>query len=174
MVDFFRHTFFCKQISLREKTLKAIEHDDKLAKAFKEGFNVNDNILTVNYDEDRVKRILLKLSKGHIATKMDVNVDALEKLLSCVIKFKPNIDRSELAEFEKVPMVDIIGEIGSDLTHDILVIENKTTNDKLSVVLWQIVQDGNYRYLVFPNMQNGYTVRIVILEVLFAEIIYES
>jgi hypothetical protein len=179
-VDYFRSVLSNHQLPLRTKTQKALQHDEKLSKLIKDSFVLRDGKIEVTFNKERIDKILLKLSLGHIANKLDDAFDLTESLYFFNVKMKPAITYEELKAFEEIPTAEITGECGSDFTHEIAVVQGVGIESDIMIpmdigmafILWNDVQFENYRFLAFPNVDGGYTVRIVISETLYAEAMF--
>lgn len=157
--------------SLRKKIILALEHDKKLNEKLCEQVQVVNNSVNISLDAERVRRILLKLALGHIASKLDVIFDADSHTLSCEFCFKPQLSQCEYIAFEQPPIVNKVSEAGADYVQDILVFINNSTGEQFPISPWQVVQENNYRFLVHVGDDCSYLVRIVIMETLYAEVI---
>jgi len=162
--------FFDGTVPLCEKIIKATKHDNKLAKMMNDCVRRADDKIYVSFDMERIERIMLKLSLGHIANKLDSTFEINESFLSCDIKLLPDFTNEELNDFQQLPILDRAGEVGSDFVQDIIVFSDINTGSDYPVIFWQDVQNGNYRYIAYPDERGGLTVRIVICEALYAEV----
>ena len=167
-VDRLRNALSDNKIPLREKTISAFSHDKGLAGIICEQIRTENNKIFINYQPEPFSKILIKLAKGHLCQAQDKVVDS-NCSVECNFKLKPDLSEDELYHFEELPLADKASECGSDFTHDLLIVEGIGLPSQI-VVPWNEVQDGNYRYLTYFE-QDNYVVRIVICEMLFAEVL---
>lgn len=170
-IDKLRNALSNNRITIREKTISAINHDKDLARIINEQIQTENGEIIVNYEPNSFSNILIKLAKGHLCQEQD-KVFEDSCFVECNFKFKPDLSADELYRFEKLPLVDKAGECGSDSTHGLLIIEGIGLPSQI-VVPWNEVQNGNYRYLTFFE-QGNYVVRIIICETLFAEVLFSE
>lgn len=170
-IDKLRSALSNNAFPLREKTISAINHDKELAKILNEQIRTENGKILVNYVTESFLKILIKLAKGHLCQDQD-KVFESDCLVEVNFKFKPDLSKDEIYQFEELPSVDKSSECGSDFTHGLLIIEGLGLTSQVFVP-WNEVQDGNYRYLTYLD-HNNYVVRIVICETLFAEVLYHE
>ena len=113
-------------------------------------------------EEARVRSVILKLARGHIAFEQNEprldEPDSVSVVPLCVM------DANARAAFESSP--DTTGgwpEVGSRAMHRLLVGDDVT-------LPWVVVQPGSYRYLVANETP---LVRIVVAEYLAAEVVWD-
>lgn len=127
-------------------------------------------------EPDRIKRILLKLARGHAAFE-----------LSRVCREDPStlwwrplglLTEEERAPFEEAHVTGLLGEIGSRGSQRIMVIQpvlqssdGAQTTLEMGLVIndWIDVQDDRYRYLAVDD-GDGVNIKIVIGEYLACEV----
>jgi hypothetical protein len=172
-LDYFFYALAGKQTNLRLKTKEAFAHDENLSNKISSCFNMQGEKLAVTYDFERIKRIVLKLSVGHVANKLDCLVNLQDDVHHFAMRFKPDLLPEEMHLFEELPIINKLPEIGSDFVHhDLFIAERVDGSDVIGFLPWQIVQEGNYRFMAFHSGNDTTTVRIVIFELLFAEVIF--
>ena len=76
-------------------------------------------------------------------------------------------------EFEEIPQMDIMPEVGSRISVTPFILQNVETGEALAFMLWNEVQEDQYRYQVFYNEAGGVSVKIVIYELLYARIDFD-
>lgn len=166
-VDKLRSVLTNSKIPIREKTIKALEHDKKLYSKIDSEISVVNERITVKPDYVAFNKILIKLSKGHWCHDQDcVLTDGRETI--CAFKFKPDFNESEMHNFEELPIINIAGDVGSNNTHSLLVVEGNGT-EPIIVVPWTEIQENNYRFLTYYKA-NEFVVKIVVFEMLYAEV----
>lgn len=117
-------------------------------------------------DFERIKRILLKLAKGHAGFELDyVNFD--DKETNIWHDFDFNMSVNDINEFKNIPTYQLCPEIGS---RGMNLIVDLNTNDTLAFSDWDIVQKDQYRYQVSYDDNYNVVVKIVIFEFLFCKI----
>lgn len=113
-------------------------------------------------EESRVRNVLLKLARGHIA--FEQNEPRLDEPDSVSVAPLCVMDENARAAFESSP--DTAGgwpEVGSRAMHRLLVGDDES-------LPWVVVQPGRYRYLVANESP---LVRIVVAEYLAAEVVWD-
>lgn len=155
----------------KENTLLLIEKDKALQQLISEQIVVDSENGVVRYkiDEERLRRILLKLAKGHAGFEFDhVCFDDAET--SIEYNFAFNMTDEERNEFNTIPLIDKAPEVGSRGCITPFVLENIQTGELMGMCMWNDVQDEQYRYQMSYNEKNGVCVKIVIYELLYAKI----
>ncbi|MGV9013100.1 MAG: hypothetical protein ACOH13_10945 [Flavobacteriales bacterium] len=143
----------------REKVRKALAHSPKL-RAHIEGLRVNNEQGTYfNPDRARVRRVALKLARGHASYELnEPKPEAPDQLLISPI---PLLSERQREQFEASIAANIWPEVGSRKMQSI--VEGEGSYDD-----WTIVQEGRYRYLT--SVAEGLTVRCVLSEHLAIEV----
>ena len=143
--------------------------DEKLQKTLQEQIQVKDGKVYFQLDEQRICRILLKLARGHAGFELDyVNFDDTE--IDIWYGFAFNMSEDEIEEFNGIPTYQLYPEVGS---RGMYLIQNLNTGDVQTFARWIEVQDGQYRYQVSYNDNDGIVVKIVIFEFLYCEVNFE-
>ena len=128
-------------------------------------YTLTGNVEYIEYNNDKIKNIVLKLSIGHAIYSLSViNFDE-PNIIN--YKFSPELTQEELDNFNFEPISDISSEIGSRGAVYVSFFENG-----LPITTWNIIQDSQYRFLVFQNKYTT-TVRIVIGEYFYSEVIWK-
>lgn len=167
-IDKFRNVLSNYRIPLREKTVSSINYDNELAITLNEQIQIKREEVFIKYKPEQFSKILIKLAKGHLCQEQD-KVFESECKIECNFKFKPDLTDDEIYHFEELPIVDKASECGSDFTHGLFIVEGVGLPTQI-FILWNEIQDGNYRYLTYFQ-HDKYVVRIVICETLFAEVL---
>jgi hypothetical protein len=146
----------------RPKIRKILARRPALAAVIEAGRHHDDGIM-FTVDRDRLRNVILKLARGHMAFEM--NEPQLEEPSHAAIA--PLISMSSEAgeAFEMHPdgPGTLLPEVGSRMLHRLVFSSPDMRQDG-----WIVVQDRRYRYRVAAA--NGYTVRIVLSEYLACEI----
>jgi len=172
-IDYFANIISNGISPLRDKTQKAFARDKRLFEEVSGCFNVSGSVVSTEYDTNKVNEVILKISQGHIANRLDYLVNPeFDSLEHFVVKLKPQLSPEEISAFNQMPIIESISESGSDFVQDLLVYQN--SDEAMVFSPWEVVQEGEYRFLAFPSGNMRITVRIVIFEMLFAEIIYKT
>lgn len=79
-----------------------------------------------------------------------------------------------MLNFESVPESDIAPEVGSRGIITPFIIQNIETGEAIGFSAWNEVQENRYRYQVSHNKNGNITVKIVILEVLYCVVEFET
>jgi hypothetical protein len=121
-----------------------------------------------NYD--RVKKILMKLARGHVAHEL--NEPRLDDPTVFVCKSLATMTFQERHDFETQPSGDISDapfwpQVGSRAMQRLLIVDNVIYEED-----WLTVQEGRYRFRVFDS-DGGIGVRMVIREYLACEIVWD-
>lgn len=120
-------------------------------------------------DIDRVRKVLVKLARGHLAHELYPNLD--EPLqVSCVPL--PTLSEVERAAFEDVPVQGIVGfpEVGTRAFLRTVLAIGPSQGPVAYTEVWVVVQPDRYRYMVDPD---GRAVRIVLSEYLACMVVWE-
>lgn len=114
---------------------------------------------------DRVRNVILKLARGHVAYEYsEPQLGEPEN-----VSFVPisTMSEEQMRTFETPPVGNLLPEIGSRSFHDVLVISNQVFTQEGT---WQIIQEGRYRYSV--SHSDGIRVRMVISDYLACDVIW--
>lgn len=127
-----------------------------------------------NVEPDRLRNVLLKLARGHIAFELSqIRRDEPSSIWWSVLPLMTEVERDS---FDTAHVIEMFGEVGARAMQRLLVTEVSlaSTNDdtiKLNLVVndWVDVQEGRYRYLAIDDGY-GITIKIVIAEYLACEV----
>jgi hypothetical protein len=89
---------------LRYKIVQVLGHDKRLDGKLINDINVIDGKVHIRWDTARLKRIILKLALGHIASKFDEVFKPESQKISCEVRFKPDLTQGECMAFEQMPI----------------------------------------------------------------------
>ena len=148
----------------REKVRRILREKPKLAATI-EASRHEDLFGNISWDADidRVRTIILKLARGHVAYECsEPQFDEPEPLVFLLIC---NIPSEELQRFENPPEEMIWPEIGSRAFVRAVVGQDVFLDNG-----WQVIQPGRYRYLV--SYGGPMSVRMVLSEYLVCEVIW--
>ena len=136
--------------------------------------------------DDRIKRILYKLSLGHIVYELFecCNMDCcpIERVDVSYV-FKCFVEDSIWSSLESIEILDneVLPEVGSRAFRNVSILEwaskrpdnNSTFVEKHLVMDWTDIQGGVYRYITFYN---GYeiVVKMIIRDYLYAEVRFKE
>jgi hypothetical protein len=163
LTDYVRFITSNQSVPLHNKTSDMFLHDSVLRDSIE---IVGDNI-NINFDTYAIESILFKLARGHISSNNDISYQ--NKIVLCKFSLGMLPTNGDWECFNDSILVEATGEIGSDYTHNLLVV---TSQDLESEVYssWNDIQEGNYRLLVLER-DSKFIVRIVIFETLYAELV---
>jgi hypothetical protein len=154
-------------LSVQRKKVKAsLRHSPALATSIAAGSNEDSTgRLLWKPENDRVRRVIVKLARGHAAHQYsELQLDEPAHVMAVPLTVMPALQRDA---FEKPPESSGWPEIGSRAFMNMLVVGEKVDSADGG---WTVLQDGRYRYVV---AQPGETVvRIVLSEYLACEIIW--
>jgi hypothetical protein len=146
----------------RPKVRKILARRPALAAVIEAGRHHDDGIM-FTIDRDRLRNVILKLARGHMAFEM--NEPQLEEPSHAAIAPLISMSSGAREAFEMHPdgPGTLLPEVGSRMLHRLVFSSPDMRPDG-----WIVVQDRRYRYRVAAA--NGYTVRIVLSEYLACEI----
>ena len=159
---------------IREKIKSSFEHDRKFETTMYDSVSQTNGNICIEYSPERMERILTKLALGHFASKLDVVYDRNKHDLVCQFRFKSELTFDEMNAFEELPVVNKVSEVGADYIQDILVLVDIVTGEQTPISPWHEIQKNNYRFLAYVCDDFSYLIRIVIMEILYAEIIIKD
>lgn len=123
-------------------------------------------------DIDRLRRIILKLAKGHAGFEFDyINFDDSDTVVSYDFIF--NMTADDINRFEEVPEMTFYPEVGSRSCAAPFIVQNIDTGEASAFMFWNDVQENQYRYQVSYNESGGICVKIVIFEILYCRIDFD-
>lgn len=161
----------CKMSNLkavkRSKIQKAFNVRPHIKNQLEESTKYNDNgdIEYIEIDDNKIQKILLKLSIGHATYSL--SSIHLGEPSAINYKFFPQLTNDEMYNFNLEPICDVLPEIGSRGGTYISIL-----NDAIPLATWNIIQDNQYRFLAFNN-KNSTIVRVVIGEYFYLEVIWD-
>jgi hypothetical protein len=149
-------------------------HRNKIARILRENSSLSARLQRARTDgaggpvwaveNDRVKRVVLKLARCHAA--FELNEPQLHDSSHLEIKPLPLMTEDERAAFEAdVDGLDLWPEVGSRAMQRVLIAGADAFDEG-----WLIVQEGNYRFRT--SQANGLTVKIVLREYLGCEVVW--
>lgn len=155
-----------------EQTTVRIEKDKKLQEILEKQIQKKEGKVYYNPDEERILRVLFKLARCHAGFEFDyVNFDDVKAKIWYNFAF--NISDMEMLDFNKVPEMDKAPEVGARGAFVPFVAQNIETGEIMTFSFWNEVQEERYRYQVHINEAGQITVKIVIFEFLYCEVIFE-
>lgn len=156
----------------RVDTSKRLSDDIDLSNLIAEQIKLIDGKVKFAVDANKLRRILLKLAQGHAGYEFDhINFD--NSNITIWYEFAFNLSLDMVQEFEEIPQMDIMPEVGSRSSVTPFILQNVETGEALAFMLWNEVQEDQYRYQVFYNEAGGVSVKIVIYELLYARIDFD-
>ena len=75
--------------------------------------------------------------------------------------------------FNEIPEMDKAPEVGSRGVFVPFIAQNVKTGEVMALAFWNVVQDEQYRYQVYLNSEGQITVKLVIFEFLYCEVVFE-
>lgn len=122
-----------------------------------------------NVETDRMKKVVLKLARGHLAYNLNWFRFDEPDFVECVPLALMNAEELELFEEESKELPQILPELGSRafLTTFATLSKGIISNWQN----WQVVQEGRYRYRI--NQDNGDRVQFVLNEYLACTVIWK-
>lgn len=143
----------------REKVIRILSERPKLLEKLKKAMSVREGEITFSIETDRLKRVLLKLAKGHVL--FEQNEPHLSEEPSLfefgTLELLPEEARHR---FEATPVIGLLPEVGSRSLQQLAITEQG------AFLPWINVQDGRYRYVV-PEVG---LVRMVLSEYFWCQI----
>lgn len=157
-----------------KKNLEVIKAQEKVNEILKTGKIEFDN---------KIGHVLEKLAKCHCVYELTENYYRHEwELKDISYTFRSCVEENVWDSIGRVECIAdcILPEIGSRCFRNIRVLEvvmenienyNRETRQQL-ILVWNIVQEGNYEYVAYLNRHREMIVKIIIMDFLYAEIIY--
>ena len=147
----------------RAKVRRILKHQPALAAALQSGRSVDPTTGATSFapDLDRMRRLVLKLAKGHAAFDLHT-VDDQEPSVVSVAPLQL-LDESAREAFESPPATCLFPEVGSRAM-------TRMFEHGIPSPSWIVVQPGRYRFLASPGLP--VVVRVVIGEYLACEVIW--
>lgn len=128
--------------------------------------NQNNEIEFIEYNIEKIEKIILKLSIGHAIYSL--STICLKEPSHINFKFLPDLTQEEINKFNNCEEKNISPEIGSREGKYICI-----SSKGLPFQDWKIVQDNQYRFLAFIS-ETTICIRIVIGEFFFSEVIWNN
>jgi len=149
---------------MKERTRKIINQSSGFSSLIKKQVCViKDGIVCTVSFPNRFRRVLAKIAVGHSCYANDVLLD-LDKA-EVGFDFLPNLKNEEIEAFNDCPEVTIMPELGSRSIGSHVALFG---SDPTPYYLWDVIQEGRYRYLAFVDANGNDSVRIVVDEFLYA------
>ncbi len=116
---------------------------------------------------DRVRRIIMKLARGHAAYELYPKLDDPAEIAFAPLQ---DLNDQERATFEEAPLrnLDLFPEIGTRAFHNTFIVQ---PGPYLLADNWKVVQPDRYRYSVVET--GGVLVQIVLSEYLACRVSWE-
>lgn len=156
----------------RGETARRLEKDKKLKSLLDAQIKKYDERVTYTLDENRLCRILVKLAKGHAGFEMD-HISFEDADIKVRYSFVFNMSESAVDAFEEIPQTEIAPEVGSRGCITPFVVQNVETGEVAGFMLWNDIQENQYRYQVSYNEVGGICVKIVIYEMLYCRVDFD-
>ncbi|WP_373035376.1 hypothetical protein [Sulfurimonas sp.] len=166
LIDYVQYKLHNLETLKRSKIQRAFNARPNIKNEFENStkYANNGNIDYIQYDDDRIKNILLKLSIGHATYSLSsIHLDEPSVIN---YKFATELTQEESTSFNLEPICDVIPELGSREGTYISVLDDGTP-----ITTWKIIQDGQYRFLAYQN-KSSINIRIVIGEYFYSEVIW--
>ena len=145
----------------REKIRKILQNTPSLVIRLREEIQLLKNGLLPKETADRIKRIVLKLARGHAAFELGEAI--LEIPTSIMFTPLATLSTDQLDKFESPPEFHLLAEVGSRAMQ-------RQIQAGAGAAEWVLVQSGRYRYLT--QFDDRKIIRIVISEYLACEVIW--
>lgn len=142
----------------REKVRRILEKRPALASRLNRARKITHGEVTFAIEEQRVRRVMLKLARGHAAYELSEPQLAAPSVFA--ITPLSSLAREQREVFERPPQVNVWPEIGSRAMHRFVAGDAG----------WITMQHGRYRYLATAD--SVVTVRIVLSEYLACEAVW--
>jgi len=149
----------------REKIRRTLQHTPALAARLNQARNVQDDGIVFNIEHERVRNVVLKLARGHVA--YELNEPQREEPSSVIFVPLVSLTDETREDFESPPTPSLCGwpEVGSRAMQNLVLPGPEEFP-------WVVVQPGRYRYLT--SVDDGVVVRIVIGEYLGCDVIWDG
>ncbi|GLG03958.1 hypothetical protein ACI3DN_02510 [Sellimonas catena] len=162
MIEYIIALIYYKGEIQREKIKHTFEKRPKILEKIKTLCVVENDLVQIDSAViDMIKRVMLKIAKGHFMYECNV---FLPDDADVLIDFEPLMDKKKLDEFNSPIACNYFPEIGSRESDQLCIMmgENQV------LYSWKVIDNDNYRYAISPNI-----LRIVIREFLYVEIIHK-
>ena len=119
----------------RADTSKRLSDDIDLSNLIAEQIKLIDGKVKFAVDVNKLRRILLKLAQGHAGYEFDhINFD--NSNITIWYEFAFNLSLDMVQEFEEIPQMDIMPEVGSRSSVTPFILQNVETGEALAFMLW--------------------------------------
>ncbi|WP_250633087.1 hypothetical protein [Pinirhizobacter soli] len=165
------------ELHRREKVAKILKHSPALQARLAAARNDADEQVSYSVESERLRKVLLKLTKGHAMFELSWFAD--KEPASLWWSPLVSLTEEQCSAFEEAPSPSMLGEIGSRATQRITVLQAKLIGSDgreyvANLVLndWVDVQEDRYRYLA-TDRDGSIRVRVVLGEYLACEAVWE-
>ena len=149
----------------RPKVAKALSNDTGLRATLEAARKVNDGRIYWDADMERIKRVVVKHARCHMA--YELNEPQIDDPEYISIKPLELMEPHERERFERDDFaIDVLPEVGSRAMHRLLLAGPDVFTEG-----WLLVQEGRYRYRV--SQSEGNRVRMVFREYLGCEVAWD-
>lgn len=153
----------------RAKVRRILDAKPALASRLEQAYQVSAAEDTLSVEVDRVRRVILKLARGHAL--YELHEPKIEAPSFCGFVPLASCSSEQRDAFEAPQAgLSVWPEVGSRALQRLLVVQAGSSRE-LMVPGWVEVQPGRYRYLAFVS--GAVTVRIVLSEYLACEVVWE-
>lgn len=159
-------------MGLRVKTINAFKHSSVFEMSIRKTISKENGIIKTQCPNDKIERVIAKLTIGHLANFYDKQADEFSMEIS--FSFSPLLSNDEMANFEEVKEIQKVDGLMSDGIENILVLQG-SDGTATAFMPWIDVQPGNYRYQTYYDDDvDEIVVKIVLFEFLFALVHFKS
>lgn len=168
LVDYVQYKLSDFKTVKRSKIQKTFNSRPHIESEFENSTKYADDgsIDYIEFNLDRIKHVLLKLSLGHAIYSLSCT--NLGKPDTMFYKFATQMTQEEVNNFNLEPIDQISPEIGSREGTYVSVLSDGTP-----IFTWKIIQDNQYRFLAYHGT-NSINIKIVIGEYFFSEVIWNQ
>ena len=152
----------------RPTVVRALQKNRKLQKLIETGRRTTETGLIWDIDEARVRRVLLKQARGHIAFELnEPRLDEPDRIW-CRPLVTMTPEQRERFEADDAEDWSLAGwpEVGTRSMQRLLVVGDQAFQEP-----WLVVQEDRYRYRV--DQDDGWRVRMVLSEYLACEVAWD-
>lgn len=152
----------------RPTVARALEQNRKLQQSIQAGRRETDGGLVWDFDAARVRRIILKQARGHIAYELNEPQLGEPDRIWCRPLSTMTPEQRELFENDGVQPGALAGwpEVGTRAMQRLLIADEGVVEEG-----WVVVQEGRYRYRA--DQDDGWRVRMVLSEYLACEVAWD-
>ena len=143
----------------RQKIKRILSEKPRLLKRLKKAMNERGGDISFAVETDRIRKVLLKLARGHaLFEQNEPHLSDEPSLFEFgILEELPEESR---VQFEETPIMSLAPEVGSRALQQIAITEQG------AFIPWTSVQDGRYRYVI-PQVG---LVRMVFSEYLWCQV----